>query len=112
MAGQNVTITIGAQDNASAAFRKVADALKGVGKEGEKAEKQMKKAGGSAQNLTKALAGIATTATLRTLQKYADTWTNLNNQLRLVTGSATDLGRVQRRLLGLAQSTRQDSAHA
>jgi len=108
MANENVTITIGAKDNASAAFRKVSDALKGVGDEGEKANKKLKSAGDTAKQLKGVLAGVVTVAALKLLSEYVDVWTNLNNKLKLVTDSANQLASTQAKLFRLAQETRQD----
>ncbi|OYQ90417.1 hypothetical protein B9T10_03605 [Wohlfahrtiimonas chitiniclastica] len=56
--------------------------------------------------LSKALAGLLTVQAATHVLSLADTMTNLNSQIRFVTASQQEAEAVQKRLLGLANSTR------
>lgn len=56
--------------------------------------------------LTGAVAGLVSAASVREIGRYADTYTGLQNQLRLVTDSSDELATANERLLEIAQATR------
>jgi len=54
------------------------------------------------------IAGLIGALGTREIIRYADTWVNVGNRLRLVSKDAKDLIAIQRRVLNLAQETRSD----
>jgi tape measure domain-containing protein len=62
----------------------------------------------SLTSTTKAAAGLAAAFGLNELKKAADEWTNINNKLRLVTDSETELIDVRGKLLALSAETRSE----
>lgn len=69
-------------------------------------EKQATSTSKATVALSGAIAGIASAATIRQIGQYADTYTGLQNRLKLVTDSAEELASTNERLLSIAQNTR------
>lgn len=60
-------------------------------------------------NAAKTAAGaMALYLTVKPIIEYSDAWNNAANQLRLVTGSASELASMQRTLMGVSQDTRSE----
>lgn len=66
---------------------------------------QSLRASRSVNNLDRALTALGGFLTIRALQQYADTFTLLQNRLRLVTESTSELNLVTEELFGLSQRT-------
>lgn len=54
------------------------------------------------------LATIVSIQSVRTLQQYSDAWTQVNNQLRQVTGSESQLIGIRQQLLDISRATNSD----
>lgn len=65
-------------------------------------------AGRSLKMMSGILAGLVTGGTIVGLIRMADTYTNIQNKLRLVTTGTENLARVTKELQGIANSTRSD----
>lgn len=81
--------------------RQVARNIRDVGNAGEEAANDL-------SGFSKVLGGIAFGATLLSLARVADQFTNLQNRLRLVTTGSANLARVTKELGIIANSTRSD----
>ena len=93
---ENVTVNI--REDGS---RQVARNIRDVGNAGEEAANDL-------SGFSKVLGGIAFGATLLSLARVADQFTNLQNRLRLVTTGSANLARVTKELGVIANSTRSD----
>lgn len=65
------------------------------------------KTAGGVDMLKGAIAGFITGSAVATVVRYADTYTNLQNKLRLVTSGTADLAEKTAALFGIAQENRQ-----
>jgi len=70
--------------------------------------KGAKAAEGALSLLKSALGGLGITALVRSLINSADAFTNMQNQIRLVTSSQAEMNVVSKELLGIANRTRSD----
>lgn len=61
----------------------------------------------STRLFTRALTALAAVMSVREVVRYADTWTNLENRIKLTTDTTEELTRAQSDLFTIAQSTRQ-----
>ncbi|WP_158520510.1 tape measure protein [Wohlfahrtiimonas sp. G9077] len=91
----------------------VANSLRRMRQDADTASTGIRNIGASASQsivpmnlLSKALAGLLTVQAATHVLSLADTMTNLNSQIRFVTASQQEAEAVQKRLLGLANSTR------
>jgi tape measure domain-containing protein len=73
--------------------------LRGVSQEAKTAQTNL-------SGLKTAAVGVIAALGVRELAEYADTWTLINNRLKLVTSSSDELAAVQNELLDLANETR------
>ncbi len=113
MPANAVTIQINATDSASAAFQNVANALRGLGNEGEKAGEKFKKKTEAMKenekalsNLKKMAMGYLSLKVGQAIVQEMDAWTRMANQLKGVTRDSQDLQKTQDKLYKLAQDTR------
>lgn len=60
------------------------------------------------QSIAPILATIVSIQSVRTLQQYSDAWTQVNNQLRQVTGSESQLIGIRQQLLDISRATNSD----
>lgn len=92
------TITIKIREDGS---RVVSRNIRDMGNAADDAE-------GSLSDLKGILAGLVTAATITSLVRMADEFTNLQNRLRLVTTDTANLARITSELGGIANATRSD----
>jgi tape measure domain-containing protein len=93
---ENITIKI-REDGSRVVSRNIRD----IGDAAEGAEGQL-------SDLQAILGGLITAATLTSLVRMADEFTNLQNRLRLVTTDSANLARVTKELGSIANATRSD----
>lgn len=92
------TITIKIREDGS---RAVSRNIERIGAAAEGAEAQL-------SDLQSVIGGLITAATLTSLVRMADEFTNLQNRLRLVTTGTANLARITKELGNIANSTRSD----
>lgn len=87
--------------------------LDDIAKSGERVEKgqkelqrELRKTSSAGQQLTRALKGVVAAYGLRELQQVVDTYTNIQNRLKLVTNGTDELKAVTRELFTIANETR------
>ena len=73
-------------------------------------ENQFKQTNGAAAYLGTALKGLLAAFGLRELQQIVDTYTNIQNRLKLVTNGSADLANTTKELFAIANDTRQSFA--
>jgi len=90
-------------DDIGASGRKAQDGAKGL-------EGQLKSLDGVGRSLAGALKGVVVAFGLRELQQAVDTYTNIQNRLKLVTDTSAELLGVTKELFAISNETRQSFA--
>jgi tape measure domain-containing protein len=107
MADNKIQVLLEVDDKGTASLQKFQRTVAQTGKDGERAFSAMSASSRTlATNVTALLASFGATQAVGGLIKIADTWTQLDGRLKLVTSSSAELAYVQERLYSSANTVR------
>ena len=107
MADNKIQVLLTVDDKGTASLQKFGRTVAQTGKDGERAFSAMSASSSNlARNMTALLASFGATQAIGGLIKIADTWTQLEGRLKLVTSSSAELAYVQERLYSSANTVR------
>lgn len=98
--GKTAATTDGQVDKMGTKMTATASAVRNLGKEASATS-------GTLGNMSGVLAGLVTLQSIKSLVTLADSWTNLQNRLRLVTSSQEELNQATQAVYEIAQGTSQ-----